>query len=70
MVLGGLNIPIWYDSTLNILALFDQLGDGDIPYFLQIFPFAGTPLNNLSAAACAEAGAASLAKGSRQLKTR
>jgi len=68
VVLGGLNIPLYYDSITGATSLSDIPGDGDRLYFLQIFPFAGTPLNNLSPAACALAGAPAGCQGFKTLE--
>lgn len=68
VVAGGIDIPFWYDSTLGIFSFVDQPGDGDLAYFLQIFPFAGSPLNNLSPAACALAGAPAGCQGFKTIE--
>jgi len=68
VVAGGIDIPFWYNSNNGNFTFFDQPGDEDLPYFLQIFPFAGTPLNNLSDAACALAGAPSGCQGFKTLE--
>jgi hypothetical protein len=68
VVAGGIDIPFWYDSITGAFSFSDIAGDGDVPYFLQIFPFAGSPLNNLSPAACAVAGAPAGCQGFKTIE--
>jgi len=68
VVAGGIDIPFWYNSITGVFTFVDQPGDGDLAYFMQIFPFAGSPLNNLSDAACALAGAAPGCQGFKTIE--
>jgi hypothetical protein len=55
---GGLNeFNFWYNGNTGAFSPVDPGNPDFTKYFVQIFPFQGTPLNPLSPAACAAAGA-------------
>ena len=55
---GGLNeFNFWFNGNTGAVSLIDPLNPDFTKYFVQIFPFQGTPLNTLSDDACIAAGA-------------